>query len=190
MYRILWSATAASRVEWYFNGIRMRHTLHASKLSLLPSGTTSNEALHAEINRWFRTTAQMHQATLALKLRILNMGKLLAHNSAMYRCTARGMAHSVVLARTAMRNLWTPEGWRSWCSTLHIGSGVRKASLRRKSEKDAQKKTLREWVLKRPAASYPATAPPTKRTAFNLMRTGSFIKGGVKNTVYARPARS
>jgi hypothetical protein len=27
----------------------------------LPSGTTSNEALHHEVNAWFRETPRMHQ---------------------------------------------------------------------------------------------------------------------------------
>ncbi len=53
---ILWCAAAAPRIEWYLNNTRQRHSMCIERLSLLPTGTTSNEALHAEINAWFRQT--------------------------------------------------------------------------------------------------------------------------------------
>ncbi len=53
---ILWCAAAAPRIEWYLNNTRQRHSMGIERLSLLPTGTTSNEALHAEINAWFRQT--------------------------------------------------------------------------------------------------------------------------------------
>ena len=56
VFQLLHSAAAAGRSEWYFNNLRMRHLLEPSRLSLLPIGTTSNEALHHEINNWFRET--------------------------------------------------------------------------------------------------------------------------------------
>ena len=61
LFQILHSAAAWQRVEWYFNNIRTRYLISSSRLSLLPTGTTSNEALHAEINGWFRQTVAMHQ---------------------------------------------------------------------------------------------------------------------------------
>lgn len=45
LYRILHAAASATRVEWYFNGIRLRHLIAASRVALLPTGTTSNEAM-------------------------------------------------------------------------------------------------------------------------------------------------
>ena len=53
---ILWCAAAPQRIEWYLNNTRQRHLMRIEQLSLLPAGTTSNEALHAEINNWFRQT--------------------------------------------------------------------------------------------------------------------------------------
>jgi hypothetical protein len=53
---ILWCAAAAPRIEWYLNNTRQRHSMCVERLTLLPAGTTSNEALHAEINNWFRQT--------------------------------------------------------------------------------------------------------------------------------------
>jgi len=63
LYKILHTAAAWQRVEWYFNNIRLKYMISPSKHGLLPVGTTSNEALHAEINGWFRQTVAMHQET-------------------------------------------------------------------------------------------------------------------------------
>ena len=53
---ILWCAAAPDRVAWLFNGIIVRRSLPTAWLTLLPSGTTSNESLHAESNRWWRNS--------------------------------------------------------------------------------------------------------------------------------------
>jgi hypothetical protein len=45
---ILYTATAASRIEYYLNNTRMRIAMPPARRSLLPTGTASNEALHAE----------------------------------------------------------------------------------------------------------------------------------------------
>ena len=129
LYRLLWCAAAVSRVEWLFNTIRMRARLTPQEASLLSSGTTSNEALHAELNRHFRQTQQVHQATLRLKLRILQHAKLLAHNSAMQRPTTRQMSQASVLARLAARRVWNAKQWRSWCKVLRGEVRARKAHL-------------------------------------------------------------
>jgi hypothetical protein len=47
---VLWCAAAAARVEWYMNTARLVHQMQRSRLTLLPAGTTSNKALHAEVN--------------------------------------------------------------------------------------------------------------------------------------------
>ena len=65
--RILWSACAPDRLEWLMNNLRVRHAIQPSYRWFLPSGTSSNEALHAEINAWSRSTNAMHRSTLALK---------------------------------------------------------------------------------------------------------------------------
>ena len=49
---LLYNACAAERLEWYFNNIRFRCVLPSNQRSLLPTGTTGNEALHAQINSW------------------------------------------------------------------------------------------------------------------------------------------
>ena len=121
IYQLLHTAAAAERSEWYMNNIRLRHSMPRHRLSLLPVGTTSNESLHHEINCWFRETQQMHQSTLQLKLRVLKLGKLMSHNSALYQHTSKQLPHSVVLARASRRALWSEEAWQTWCKELRDG---------------------------------------------------------------------
>ena len=64
---LLYNLTAVDRMERLFNNLRFRHPLPNVRL-LLPSGATSNEALHAETNCWFRQIQRMHRSTLSLKL--------------------------------------------------------------------------------------------------------------------------
>ena len=53
--RLLYNATTAPRVQWLLNAQRLRLLLPPTARALLPTGTTANEAIHAEINRCFRT---------------------------------------------------------------------------------------------------------------------------------------
>ena len=62
--KVLWAACSPERLEWLFNGARMRHSLTARERVLLPSGTSSNEALHAQINSWSKSIRNLHQSTL------------------------------------------------------------------------------------------------------------------------------
>ena len=178
LYRLLWCAAAVSRVEWLFDTIRMRARLTPQEASLLSSGTTSNEALHAELNRHFRQTQQVHQATLRLKLKILQHAKLLAHNSAMQRPTTRQMSQASVLARLAARRVWNAKQWRSWCKVLRGEVRARKAHLPLVADRCRQAATVRAWVMKRPAKSTPRG--PVKRTAFTRERMGELRRQGVK----------
>ena len=77
VFQLLHSAAAAGRSEWYFNNLRMRHLLEPSRLSLLPIGTTSNEALHHEINNWFRETQKNSQSYTVFEVIYYASGKAL-----------------------------------------------------------------------------------------------------------------
>jgi hypothetical protein len=57
--QLLWNACSPSRLGWLFNNQRVRHSLAPAERCLLPSGTTSNEALHSEINSWARSTHEL-----------------------------------------------------------------------------------------------------------------------------------
>ena len=193
LYKLLWSAGAPARIEWLWNSMRMRATLAPHELSLLPSGTTSNESLHAEINNWFRQTQEIHQATLRLKLSILEMAKLLPHNSAAYRPTLRQLPPGYVLARAAVTEVWSDAAWGVWCCELSGGASVAKAQIPLQEQRMEQARAVRAWRLGRPAAASirrPAAAQPIerKRTPFTVRRGGEFVTGGVKRAISKRPA--
>ncbi|CAE7827729.1 unnamed protein product, partial [Symbiodinium sp. CCMP2456] len=54
LHRLLVNLTTPAKIQWLFNDTRYRHACKMSQICLLPSGTTSNESLHHEINSWFR----------------------------------------------------------------------------------------------------------------------------------------
>ena len=85
--KVLYNITAADKAEWLFENLRYRQSLSEASLSLMASGTTTNEALHAEVISWFRQIQAMHKSTLTLKLRIQSLGKLLAHQVALHSPT-------------------------------------------------------------------------------------------------------
>ena len=188
LWRMLWCAAAPARMNWLFNNCRMRHSLDHRLLSLLPSGTTSNEALHAEINSWFRQTQSVHKSTLRLKLLVMRTAKVLCHDAAMRFPTARQMSYGVVLARCSARPVWTPASWRAWCSELNGCARKRKATVPLHEQRQKDVAAVHAWVQKRPAAmKRPATdtlGRQLKRTPFNRKRMGNFRKGGTKNTMY------
>ena len=66
------SACSETRLEWYFNNLRIRHAMRPTRLALLPSGTGSNEALRAEINGWFRQT-QARDTIYGMKRRYIDV---------------------------------------------------------------------------------------------------------------------
>ena len=166
IYEMLHSAAAASRVGWYFNNLIMRHSLPTSRLSLLPIGTTSNEALHHEINTWFRETQKMYQGTLSLKLIIMHLGKVLARNSAWYRPTTRQMPEAELLARISGRQLWSDSEWAAWCSSLDAGC---KAQLPIHEKRKQQQGLVKQKSFKRPAAA--AAAAASEDTSLHRKRT-------------------
>ncbi len=190
LYKLLWCAAAAGRIEWYLNNTRLRYTLPPSRHSLLPSGTSSNEALHAEVNNWFRQTQQMHQSTLYLKLNCLSLGKQLAHSAALYSPTTRQFLPNVVLAWVSSRPLWSATEWRRWCGDLSGCGRTLKAALPVYAARRRQADTVRAHVRKRPARpGHDAKHHRVrKRTPFSLRRTGGLITGGVKRASAAMKA--
>ena len=113
---VLWSACSPQRLEWLFNNQRVRHALSPLQRALLPSGTTSNEALHSEINSWTRSTHEVHRATLKLKLQIFSLGKQLVHHIATCYPPARQTSDNVLLARCLGANLWSDAEWQDSAS--------------------------------------------------------------------------
>ena len=142
---------------------------------LLPSGTTANEALHAELNGFFRQIQSMHRSTLCLKLQILRLGKLLSHNLALYSPTARQMPGAHVLARRLGEPLWTAESWTAWSKTTREEGLLLPLKKRRLQEQRVISK-----AMKKPASHKKSR----KRTAFTLERGVRIRRSGVQK----RPA--
>jgi hypothetical protein len=178
VYKILWSAAALDRIEWYFNNSRMRHSIALAQFSLLHSGTTSNEALHAEINNWFRQTQQIHQSTVQLKLQIMSLAKLIEHNNAMYRPTSRQMSASTLLARSLACPIWTSKSWRVWCNSLLHNTTMSKPILAMEDTRTNIKKKVKQHLMKRPAAVQKTVIKTRKRTAFTRKREGRLLSQG------------
>ena len=197
--QVLHAYTAPEKLEWLWNGLRMRHSMPSSMLSLLGSGTSPNEALHSEINRWFRNQPEVFPSTLALQLQIGRLGKLLAHNAAMYRPTFRQCEHSVVLAASTAGLVLNKESWMqgnakglafSVAKPLTWKRKALQARIRAANFKKTRverlhvvlKRPARRCVFKRPASiavpecvavlKRPAAsdARPIKRTPFCLQR--------------------
>ena len=177
--RSLYNLGKPEKVEFLLNCTRWRHCLGAQVNLHMPSGTTSNEAFHAEVNRWCKTTTALHQATLRIKLALLLLVKLLTHNAALYRPPSVQTWQSVTLARTVSGlSLWTVSEWRALCSAGDSSSQFA-------CDLQAARSSVREWKsvkLKRPAAALkkrPVVSPgrvrstpklSTHRTVFRLKR--------------------
>lgn len=89
--------------------------MHPSRVSLLASGTTANEALHSEMKNAFRQTIRLHQSTMATKLRIFHFGKLLTFTAARYRPTSRQMCPGHVMARALAGDVFVQANWMLLC---------------------------------------------------------------------------
>ncbi|CAE7582461.1 unnamed protein product [Symbiodinium sp. CCMP2592] len=57
LHRLIVNVASPAKFQWLLNDTRYRHSINRQELVLLPSGTTSNESLHHEVNVWFRETA-------------------------------------------------------------------------------------------------------------------------------------
>lgn len=131
--KMLYQLTSVDRPELLFNSLRYRHFLPMPVTSSMPSGTTANEALHAELNGWLRQAQQLHRSTLELKLQVLRSSKLLARNTALYSPTARQMPAAHVMARRLGQPLWSANSWSEWVSEQRNADGALAQTLQEES---------------------------------------------------------
>ena len=176
VYMVLWAACAPDRLEWLWNNVRLRHTLTKAQQLFLPSGTSSNEALHAEINSWLRTCNSLHRSTLRLKLRLMQYRKLLTHHIATCYPFARMTAEGVVLSRALAKPTWSVETWNAWCEEQRRDGGQSKADLPLMRSRDIEIAMVKGWVQKKPASK----RRRIKRTPFSAKRQHQLKVGGVK----------
>ena len=190
--QMLLTAASPVKFQWLLNDTRYRHACSRRQLKLLPSGTTSNESLHHELNYRFRETQQIHRPTLELKLQFFCLSKLLSHNFAMYHTTQRQMTSKDVLHRLlGAMSIWTTSSWAKWCKSQRRcrGTMLEPAALPLAAQKRAVSQAIK--LRKKPASNVrirPAGAPPTpprptkqtarRRTVFTLRRARSLLHQG------------
>ena len=170
------------------NHIRTRQNVNASYLAFLPSGTSSNEALHAELNSWSRSTNAMRRSTLVLRLRYYRFVKMMQH----YLSTQYPFTHVVtaelMLGRSLYRSIWTGEQWRTWCSPQQNAENARKkATLPLCKAREAEAALVGEWARKRPASRRQDGSKRIKHTTpLTVRRRHSIKSAGVrKNEGYS-----
>jgi hypothetical protein len=153
------------------NNLRLRHSLIPRKASLMPSGTSSNESLHAELNKWFRNQPEIYLGTLMLQLRVNWIAKLMVHNTALYAPLLRYHDQGTLLI--ALASKWVfGDAWATWVrSDLVLPLADSNAST--KTALDARR-VPRRITQKRPAYSVAVRGAPRKkkikRTPLNLKR--------------------
>ena len=180
-------AAEAERLEWLLNNLRFRSTQPSAVLSLLSSGTTSNEALHAEMRSWFRQIQSMHQSSLLLKCSVFRLRKLLEHNTALHRPTARQMTPGHVLARRLGQNMWSTRAWQQFAKEKAQHLPLKR--LRDQHTAARRKLILQKAAVVRRRLTGKQQPPPLadrksrcrvkKRTAFTLLRTAGIRRQGV-----------
>ena len=179
--KILWSACAPDRLEWLMNNLRVRHALPSSYQWFLPSGTSSNEALHAEINSWSRRTNVMHRSTLALKLKYFSYIKLLLHYLSVQYPLSHTVSASMMLSRSLHRSLWSEDDWNVWCAEQLSHTVPKKATLSLSSARQLEARLVREHVLKKPTSKRQGSTNMKRRvTPLSVKRIHTLRSAGVK----------
>ena len=126
---MLFSACSPQRLGWFFNNVKALAALPSHYMELLPSGTTSNAALHAELKAWFRQTQEMHKSTL--------------HASVQAVATQSGSATTdaaTLLCRASALSPWKRAEWISFAASTE------KACLPLAGKRKAEVATVREFV--------------------------------------------
>jgi len=183
--RLVANAAQPGRTQWYFNNLRLLHSLPAHRSGLVGSGTCANEAFHSEMNRWFRYSSEAYSSTLQLQLWMSVLAKLLAHTSALYRPTLRQLRHQDVLARVCA-SLRCPEN--SWAA--HCGQGcdgarpLAKAALPLRLARQALRVEIRLHKLAQSVR--PSRRRALKRTKFTLRRLGHLAPPALRRPVKRR----
>ncbi len=182
IYKILWSACAPDRLEWLLNNIRSRCTMTVAYLQMLPTGTSGNESLHAEINSWTRSTNALHRSTLALRLRYYTYIKLLMHHLSSKYPLSHIVTSQMLLGRSLHQSIWTDEDWISWCALNKQDGVIAKASLPLAAARQHEEGLVKEWCAKRPATKRGASSSSLKHsTPLNAKRKHSLRTSGVKS---------
>ena len=160
-----------------FNFTRYCASLSLAEYQVLPSGTSSNEALHKELNKNFSTKIQRYSTMLELGVRGFHLAKVLSHDRASTAHFTKQHNETVVLNRLVRHlQVFTDEEWAEGCkyygslgsaSDKHDGHRKRSAELglfTRASELAAEHRTWKsKQLLKQPGRYWLKFGVPTTR---------------------------
>ena len=79
------------------NNTRQRWLWRHRDLTMLPSGTTGNEAFHSHIGNMMRQVRKLDQTSLDIKLGLIKFGSHLAHTTAHRFPTMRQIGRRQIL---------------------------------------------------------------------------------------------
>jgi len=193
--RLIQNVAEPKKAQWLFNNLRLLHSLPPHARSLVASGTTANEAFHAEINRWMRNTGEVYRETVVLHLSVAALGKLVAHTSALTHPTLRQLRAAEVLARKVALLRFDEESWSTHCAASARGTKplerarlplqLARGQLRQRLWSLGQSRPS-EPLIKRPAGfRMPVTlrfrGALRKRTAFSKARVGSLVPPALRS---------
>lgn len=174
--RTLWNSTAPAKSEWMLNGSRYRHTTSCQERLLLPSGSTSNEALHADMKTWFHNVDSMFQSTLVVKLSLFTFTKQWAHNVALQRPLSRTMTQATVLHRVvSATDLWSEPVWEAWCRAQNSEGLQELAAAKQRQDHVKAIRAFKPRILKTRGKLKANGSNTKRRTPFTLRRVNSLV---------------
>lgn len=147
--KILYNATSPTKCAWYFNVRYQLRRLRTASIPLLPTGTASNEALHAELKNHFAQTVRLHASTLATKLRVFHYSKLLVHTSSLLRPLQRLRQQGHLKSRIFARSYIDVAQWNEVCHRRCDRPGLAKMGCRMNSWFTRCRQRQREWMKTR-----------------------------------------
>ena len=184
--QVLVNACVPSRVEWLLNYRRFANTISRARVDDMAVGTTSNEALHRELNSIFDLVHEIYQATLLLKLRIVLLHKGIPHYHACQGDLLRQREPRRILSR-AIHNitLWDEAEWVRWCESFVVEDRIRRRRSGLSEQRLVHKTAVKRWVAKRPSG----VRRKIGRVARRQRRTIFRMRTGVRD-IWRRPASS
>ena len=144
--------------------------------ALLPSGTSGNESIHHEVNRWLRNHHGKYVPTLQIQLQVNIFGKLQAHSAARYTPSLRQTSQATLLAATIAKLTYPLDSWATLCLSMVEGPTQLPLLMQRKQMQQLvkEKSKRRRIVQKTPAANVMvkrhSKKSAIKRHAFNVKR--------------------
>ena len=116
MMKIVHSATPDG-CEWMFNFTRYCASLPLLEYQQLPSGTSSNEALHREMNQEVVPRIRRYESTMQLTLRGFLLGKVLSHDHSTHTAFTTQHRQEDILGRLVQSlHLFTDDQWAALCT--------------------------------------------------------------------------